>query len=323
MSVETEIERLNASKSAIAQAIRDKGVDVPEDAKLDTFADYVAMIGVTQGIPVTFTGNPVVATGTIANQPFEGLKIYGKSTQDGTPSPSNPVPIVSAGASGSIALSITDGVDQSQSLTLSTPDGLPGIPVASGGSFTDSMGQQRICNVVDLENETLTRNVGKGTTFAPRAADPQNSAYFIRLSSYPDGVPAATGYCICNIASKMSPSWDDKGPNAYYFTQNSDFDGVIIWPGEAIAASRESVQEVIDAGITVYYPLANPITVPLSSDEIAAYKDLRSYANTTVISTAEPVAGMEARVYCDTEKTIDRKVSEGIAAAVKLSGGNV
>ena len=37
-----------------------------------------------------------------------------------------------------------------QSLTLSTPNGLPGIKVDTGGNYTDSTGQQWITDEIDL-----------------------------------------------------------------------------------------------------------------------------------------------------------------------------
>src|SRR5699024_2213721 len=54
----------------------------------------------------TASGNPVSITDSV-EWPLLGLKVYGKSTQDGTPSPESPVPIVSAGASGNIETTIT------------------------------------------------------------------------------------------------------------------------------------------------------------------------------------------------------------------------
>lgn len=52
---------------------------------------------------------------------------------------------------GEINVSVSDGGTQSQTLTLSTPGGLPGIPVSSGGNYTDENGQQWICDEIDLE----------------------------------------------------------------------------------------------------------------------------------------------------------------------------
>ena len=52
------------------------------------------------------TGNPVSCDDAFA-APLCGLYVYGKSTQDGTPSPDNPVPIISAGDGGSVAVRVT------------------------------------------------------------------------------------------------------------------------------------------------------------------------------------------------------------------------
>ena len=37
-----------------------------------------------------------------------------------------------------------------QSLTLQTPNGLPGVPVSKDGNYTDSNGQQWVCDEIDL-----------------------------------------------------------------------------------------------------------------------------------------------------------------------------
>jgi hypothetical protein len=52
------------------------------------------------------TGNPIAVDDVFAT-PLRGLTVYGKSTQDGTPTPDAPVPIVSAGDGGSVAVKVT------------------------------------------------------------------------------------------------------------------------------------------------------------------------------------------------------------------------
>lgn len=52
------------------------------------------------------TGNPVSVSDAFS-APLCGLTVYGRSTQDGTPSPDNPVPIVSAGDGGTIGIKTT------------------------------------------------------------------------------------------------------------------------------------------------------------------------------------------------------------------------
>ena len=52
------------------------------------------------------TGNPI-AVDDAFSAPLCGLTVYGKSTQDGTPTPDAPVPIVSAGDGGSLTVKVT------------------------------------------------------------------------------------------------------------------------------------------------------------------------------------------------------------------------
>lgn len=58
-----------------------------------------AIIETAQGDTMTLTDS--------SDKLFEGLRVFGKSTQDGTPSVENPVPIVNAGESGSITVEVT------------------------------------------------------------------------------------------------------------------------------------------------------------------------------------------------------------------------
>lgn len=76
-----------------------------------------------------------------------------------SPSPEYPQEIVSAGESGTINVSISDSGSQSQSLTLATPNGLPGVPVSKDGNYTDSNGQQWVCDEIDLERGKYVQRV--------------------------------------------------------------------------------------------------------------------------------------------------------------------
>lgn len=119
------------------------------------------------------TGNPVSVSDAFS-APLCGLTVYGRSTQDGTPSPDNPVPIVSAGDGGTITVTIGDGADGQQTITLQTPNGLPGIPVTSGGNYTDPQGQKWVCDEVDLERGVKVQRVDKGAFDATKALAEQS-----------------------------------------------------------------------------------------------------------------------------------------------------
>ena len=120
------------------------------------------------------TGNPV-STSDAFSAPLCGLTVYGRSTQNGTPSPDNPAPIVSAGDGGTITVTIGDGADERQTITLQTPNGLPGIPVTSGGNYTDPGGQRWVCDEVDLERGVKVQRVDKATFDSTKTLVEQNA----------------------------------------------------------------------------------------------------------------------------------------------------
>lgn len=61
-----------------------------------------------------------------------------------------------------------------QSMSATTPNGLPGIPVTNGGNYTDENGQQWICDEVDLERGVYVQRVDKGAFDATKALTEQS-----------------------------------------------------------------------------------------------------------------------------------------------------
>lgn len=368
------------------------------------------------------TGNQASCNDAFA-APLCGLNVYGKSTQDGTPSPDNPVPIVSAGDDGSITMKVTgknlyhaawtgnysenglllmatsttiaikgtatedtyitqwlvlrgdpipldpnkrytftpkltgnvfeglmvytydekgvgtytgsniparstgisvyyqkkikkdETIDfktsiqleigteatvyepyREQLLTLPTPNGLPGIPVPSGGNYTDQNGQQWVCDEVDLErgvkvqrtnrlklNDLLWQyeltQTNKNHTFISSVSEPQygtNSGYSLCQYAVFEGV----AYDIEMTASCRCYVW--RASVTIQFKAGSDINSV--------DAFSEWLKARPDASI--YYCLATPIETPLTLAEIAAYKALTAYAPDTVVQ-ASNVAGIK------------------------------
>lgn len=266
-----------------------------EAADAKATGDAISAVKARQNILIgTETGNPI-AVDDAFSAPLCGLTVYGKSTQDGTPTPDAPVPIVSAGDGGSVAVKVTganvlegtapggqvsqfgvtytaneNGVSvigtatndssfylhkdktprlthgtyylttkglsasavlnffyvgkitsdvqnqqvmltkdveyslvlqlqkgvtanttvqvsltrnkitayspyREQLLTLPTPTGLSGIPVTSGGNYTDQSGQQWVCDEVDLERGVRVQRIDKGAFDATKTLAEQNA----------------------------------------------------------------------------------------------------------------------------------------------------
>lgn len=328
------------------------------------------------------TGNPASCDDAFA-APLCGLTVYGRSTQDGTPTPDAPVPIVSAGDSGSVAVKVTgknllnpalfqdkkyqnfdasnnyyeiapidsywitgfqpclpnttyhlnknieggcfydekknvigtagfefsfktpvkcayycvnfskSGVPygtpviatvskpatyspyREQLLTLLTPNGLPGIPVTSGGNYTDQNGQQWVCDEVDLERGVKVQRVNAvdlstcvitGTT---NLATTKRLAIRLPLKGKDYQVKA-----LCNRLPYLV-SFTSDTIHFYVDTNNAQ----VFIP---IGAKNPEEGEYI-----LFYALATPIETPLTPAEIAAYKALTAYAPDTVVQASD------------------------------------
>lgn len=217
-----------------------------------------------------------------------------------------------------------------QSLTLQTPNGLPGVPVSKDGNYTDQNGQQWVCDEKDLGRGKYIQRVAEKdilesqNTWGGQGIWGDNDNYnTLGFYSYINGtngeknwerLPIYNGMCnyFCLIADaylksiigftmgdyiavrvprELLPDWDENNPSAEPW---------INW----LKARKEAGNPVI-----VRYALKTSIERDLTTEEIAAYKALRTYGPTTVISN-DAGAGMEVTYVADTKAYIDKKFKE-------------
>ena len=246
-----------------------------EAADAKATGDAISAVKARQNILVgSKTGNPVAVDDAFA-APLCGLTVYGKSTQDGTPTPDTPVPIVSAGDGGNVAVTLSDGHGKTQTLTLPTPNGLPGIPVTSGGNYTDPQGQQWVCDEIGLKKEVKVQRVGKGQV---NTADGEvNEQYRLALNN--PGSAGKDGSFQCFLSITPYTSWTScVSGKSIYLKNIAKFDGSF-YTAEELKALAIDVDFV--------YQLEIPIETPLTPAEIAAYKALTAYAPDTVVQASD------------------------------------
>lgn len=245
-----------------------------EAADAKATGDAISAVKARQNILVgTETGNPISVDDAFS-APLCGLTVYGRSTQDGTPTPDAPVPIVSAGDGGTIAVTLSDRNGKTQTLTLPTPNGLPGIPVTSGGNYTDPQGQQWVCDEVDLERGVKVQRIYKVDIDGENVKFEQAGDY---ANLAPRGISIALvvrGQQTYAISTFTSLSW-------FY---NSD--------GQFLYLIAANISDQLNASCKkqlgkVYYALATPIETPLTPAEIATYKALTAYAPDTVVQASD------------------------------------
>ena len=249
------------------------------------------------------SGASITATDSFA-APFVGLRVCGKSTQDGTPLPTAPVPIVSAGDGGTVVVTVSDGANNSQTLTLQTPNALPGIPVTSGGNYTDENGQQWVCDEVDLARGVRVQRITKikvTSSLNWQTSGQKVDRYFAWFA----GTSATNVLC-----THFSTTVGSEAVGGAIANPNNLIGFAYAQKG---TSTLDEFKAFLDAkDVYVWTSLATPVETALSAAEIAAYKALTTYAPTTSISVTDG-AGAEMKYQRDVNIVI-KNLEDAIAS---------
>ena len=396
-----------------------------EAADAKATGDAINAVKVRQNILAgSETGNPIAVDDAFP-APLCGLTVYGKSTQDGTPTPDAPVPIVSAGDGGSVAVKVTgknllqgvrrvlspseviesgvrivnstgensrlvfftaelkkgvqytlsykeklvQGADirvsiylpdirqyigktfipkqdtgtlgiylnqkqigtvevtdiqlelgttatayspyREQLLTLPTPNGLPGIPVTSGGNYIDPQGQQWVCDEVDLERGLRVQRVTTIVFTDNREFKLEKTGNGIRFWRRSEELKKAdvttadsSAFCSALALGQSGGTWSSHN----VFTINVK----LYVRFKNITTLDELQQYLQQTPMSLTAILATPIETPLTSAEIAAYKALTAYGPDTVVQAGDG-AGVKLGYQRDVNIAI-KKLEDAIAS---------
>lgn len=256
------------------------------------------------GVAYTYTKSspktiyPMINAGTTALpwEPYTG----------GQPSP-NPdytQEIELSGDSGKINLLIADGQEE-QTLIISTPNGLLGLPVDSGGNYTDSNGQQWVCDEIDFVRGKYIQRIGK-TNFVETSWIRNNSGqYYTNKDSDKYKIDSLV---ICSHmlgkdtgASENTMFVNNKGNIRLNYKNTTD--------------TIEYIADIMNDAV-MYGILAEPIETDLSPEEIAAYRALKLYNPVVNVFTAESLMpGIEVDYVPETEQYIEKSINENTQKA--------
>lgn len=215
-----------------------------------------------------------------------------------------------------------------QNLTVQTPDGLPGIPVSSGGNYTDEKGQQWVCDEIDLaRGERVQRIEGYRFTGA------ENWLSW-GVNNITEGITGFYWYYGSVILTKHIEILNTHAVfnrNVYggrvegtMANLESIGDDYLIWSVrneylEDISSKESAIQSLKkllgEINAKMLYCLATPIRTPLPPETIAAFRKLcMNYPVTTITNSDN--CGMEVAYIADTKAYIDGKIAEISAAIV-------
>lgn len=181
-----------------------------------------------------------------------------------------------------------------QTISISTPTGLPAIPVDSDGNYTDANGQQWISDYVDLKRGKYVQNICdlplkdislEWYTWGTNANVSNGTGFFAYVTKY---ARVGNTKALATICRHHIDAWGGRrvGCNAdinnSYITislHTSDLDDAS--DNTKAIASFKKIVEQTDAH--VLYVRAEPIETDLTTEEIQAYKNLVTYAGTTIV----------------------------------------
>lgn len=183
-----------------------------------------------------------------------------------------------------------------QKLIIPTPGGLPGIPVSSGGNYTDKDGQQWVCDEIDLAK-------GERVQWIEEYRFTGAEAWFSwGVNNITEGITGFYWYYgsviptnhreILNthaVFSRNVYGGREEGTMANIASGGDDY---LIWSVrneylEDVSSKNAAVQSfkklLGEINAKMLYCLATPIRTPLPPETIAAYKKLHTYSPTTTV----------------------------------------
>ena len=202
---------------------------------------------------------------------------------------------------------------QSQSLTFQTLNGLPGIPVDSGGNFVDADGQQWICNYRDwargVDVKCVETIAGPEITYINIGQDGgswlttgETIPFYVDYSQFnkPKSI-ANYGFCTYFTYNMDIVSYDNEG---FFVKADINYFAFRLLKSRLVEYGYDDSDQVgtgpsaflawLNAhnDLQIFYAVSS-IETPIPVDELTAYKALHTYDGTTIISSSDSLAEIE------------------------------
>lgn len=196
-----------------------------------------------------------------------------------------------------------------RSTQLSTPNGLPGLPVDSDGNYTDSNGQQWICDEMDFKRGKYVQRIKKLTLDGSEAWFVQEDSagqhqFFIDLKDalYPYNASDFDKSFLCNHFKSVSKAGDIDDGTVRAGVYKETF-APVFKPHGAINRISKFKSWLSENPTTILYILATPIETDIPEETMTAYRNLYTNYPSTVIQN-DSGAGMEVEYVADTKQFI-------------------
>ena len=194
--------------------------------------------------------------------------------------------------------------------TITLSNGLPGIPVTTGGNYMDENGQQYICDEIDFSRWKYVQRVMQAEFDGSEDEIWSGQLWVGRYATRTDSIGFLTKptNVLCNQYTHGTGVWTfetavSDGNLYLYFNYDNGTIGINAF--KALIASNP---------IKVMTYLDTPIETDLTEAQIQAYKSLTTFKPTSIISN-DANAQMEVEYACDTKTWVTNKINTLIKEA--------
>lgn len=234
-----------------------------------------------------------------ASKPLKAISVMGKSSQNGTPTIDNPIPITNIADSGSLDIDINGTTHEV------TTTALRGIPVSSGGNYTDENNQQWLCDSIERYPDGSGKLIQRvnALTLDGRETWATSSNRVVATLNIPDST-STNIKSICDRLQLVETGADVNITDNSYIIANGRMLCSPTQNGTRLTADQFKTF-LSTNNITLYTPYDTPVETPLTAEQLAEL-DLSTYKPTTTISSE---AGLVIEYVADTKNYIDNLIN--------------
>lgn len=175
-----------------------------------------------------------------------------------------------------------------QKLIIPTPNGLPGIPVSSGGNYTDEKGQQWVCDEVDFKKGVYVQRIGKRTITSKdiffKSGLSTNDVNYFALNNFTVHIGTAGEKDVIMSNCFVAGIYQHFSTLGEIFLGSKTGDIVYFSVDAQKYPDTETFKQwAVENGLMFLYQLADIVETHLTAEELSAYKTLRTYSPTTTV----------------------------------------
>lgn len=268
---------------------------------LDLTSEHINSEGFQASLGIYGNSGSAIVPGTVKPMVYQDGDGTWEPFSDGKASPSMEYKQDPESSGDSGVINVNVGEENTQHLSIQTPNGLPGIKVDSGGNYTDSNGQQWVCDEMDFGRGKYVQRIKKVVFNGSEDWNLESISqkgfanFYVRNLS---GIRANSNVLsnqFRNQTTVISETTEEGIANLSTLYVRID---------KTKADNANKFKEILKTNnLEICYQLATPIETDIPEETMTAYRKLYTNYPSTVVQN-DSGAGMEVEYVADTKQFI-------------------